>query len=103
VTWPNGLEVVDNEKRPAGKTIGDIKVEISNRKGELISKLPGSAAKKLLVELKIIWHCESWTVQTCACVESNHKMYDFGGFLQLVLKCCCIHFGKKSSDFTLVF
>ena len=37
---------------------GDIKVEISNRKGELISKLPGSSAKKLLVELKVIWHCK---------------------------------------------
>ncbi|KAK7480666.1 hypothetical protein BaRGS_00028138 [Batillaria attramentaria] len=56
VSWPNGMEVQPNEKRSAGKTIGDIKVEISNRKGELISKLPGSSAKKLLVELKVIWH-----------------------------------------------
>ncbi|XP_076437622.1 structural maintenance of chromosomes flexible hinge domain-containing protein 1-like [Babylonia areolata] len=56
VTWPNGMEVIPGEKRPAGQTIGDIKVEISNRRGELISKLPGSSAKKLLIELKVIWH-----------------------------------------------
>ena len=37
---------------------GDIKVEISNRKGEVVSKMPGVAAKKLLVELKVIWHCK---------------------------------------------
>ncbi|KAL3892332.1 hypothetical protein ACJMK2_004548 [Sinanodonta woodiana] len=58
ITWPDGFEVTQNEKRPAGKTIGDMKVEIVNKKGEKISKLPGTAAvsKKLLVELKVIWH-----------------------------------------------
>ena len=35
---------------------GDIQIEISNRKGELISKLPGSQQKKLLIELKVIYH-----------------------------------------------
>ncbi|BFZ21319.1 hypothetical protein BsWGS_24357 [Bradybaena similaris] len=58
VSWPNGQEVVQNEKRHAGKTIGDIKVEICNKRAEKISKIPFSAAgsKKLLVELKLIWH-----------------------------------------------
>ncbi|KAI0226091.1 Structural maintenance of chromosomes flexible hinge domain-containing protein 1 [Lamellibrachia satsuma] len=59
VTWPEGDEVQHGEKRPAGKTIGAIKVEIANRKGELINKLPGAAggtSRKLLVELKVIWH-----------------------------------------------
>lgn len=39
---------------------GDIKVEIINKKGETIKQLPGTAPahKKLLVELKIIWHCK---------------------------------------------
>ena len=60
VSWPEGNQVINNEKRNAGKTIGDIKVEILNKKGEKISKLPGTAAtsKKLLVELKVIWHCK---------------------------------------------
>ena len=35
---------------------GDIKVEISNKKGEMISKLPGSRQSKLLIELKVVWH-----------------------------------------------
>ncbi|KAJ8322368.1 hypothetical protein KUTeg_000839 [Tegillarca granosa] len=58
ISWPEGFEVKQNEKRPAGKTIGAIKIEILNRKREFISKLPGTAAnsKKLLVELKVIWH-----------------------------------------------
>jgi len=35
---------------------GDIRIEISNRRGEYISKLPGSQQKKLYVELKLTWH-----------------------------------------------
>ncbi|XP_055997294.1 structural maintenance of chromosomes flexible hinge domain-containing protein 1-like isoform X2 [Ostrea edulis] len=60
VAWPEGDIVKPNEKRPAGKTIGALKIEIENRKGEKIQKLPGTSAqasqKKLLVELKVIWH-----------------------------------------------
>ena len=40
--------------------VGALKIEIENRKGEKIQKLPGTSAhashKKLLVELKVIWH-----------------------------------------------
>ncbi|XP_071103421.1 structural maintenance of chromosomes flexible hinge domain-containing protein 1-like isoform X1 [Haliotis cracherodii] len=58
ISWPEGNEVKQNGRRPAGETVGDVKVEICNKRGEMISKLPGTAAtsKKLLVELKIIWH-----------------------------------------------
>ncbi|XP_071144533.1 structural maintenance of chromosomes flexible hinge domain-containing protein 1-like [Mytilus edulis] len=58
VSWPEGFEVKQNESRAAGETVGAIKIEIANKKGETISKLPGNAAssKRLLVELKIIWH-----------------------------------------------
>ncbi|ESO82055.1 hypothetical protein LOTGIDRAFT_135415, partial [Lottia gigantea] len=58
VSWPDGQQVINNEKRFAGRTIGAIKVEIANKKGEYISKLPGTSvgAKKLLIELKVIWH-----------------------------------------------
>lgn len=42
--------------------LGALKIEIENRKGEKIQKLPGTSAhashKKLLVELKVIWHSE---------------------------------------------
>ena len=36
--------------------VGDIRIEVSNRRGEYISKLPGSQQKKLYVELKLTWH-----------------------------------------------
>ena len=54
--------MVEGQERQAGQTVGDIKVEIANRKGEKISKLPTdrtmASSKKLLVELKVIWHCK---------------------------------------------
>ena len=60
ITWPDKEPVKNGEKRQAGIPIMDIKVEIANKKGEMISKLPGSAPmqKKLMVELKITWHCK---------------------------------------------
>ncbi|XP_041360659.1 structural maintenance of chromosomes flexible hinge domain-containing protein 1-like [Gigantopelta aegis] len=60
LTWPSGMALT-NEKRPAGKAIGDLKLEIANKRGELISKLPGTAAasKKLLIEYKLLWHSTS--------------------------------------------
>ncbi|XP_052765757.1 structural maintenance of chromosomes flexible hinge domain-containing protein 1-like [Mya arenaria] len=58
ISFPEGNRVVNNEKRKAGKPIGDIKIEIINKKGDKVKSLPGKeqANKKLLVELKVIWH-----------------------------------------------
>ncbi|XP_053252419.1 structural maintenance of chromosomes flexible hinge domain-containing protein 1 isoform X1 [Podarcis raffonei] len=59
VTWPEGDELLPNETKLAGATIGALRIEILNKKGEPMQKLPGSghgAAKKLLVELKVIFH-----------------------------------------------
>uniref|UniRef100_A0A670IAJ2 Structural maintenance of chromosomes flexible hinge domain containing 1 n=1 Tax=Podarcis muralis TaxID=64176 RepID=A0A670IAJ2_PODMU len=59
VTWPDGDELLPNETKLAGATIGALRIEILNKKGEAMQKLPGSghgAAKKLLVELKVIFH-----------------------------------------------
>jgi hypothetical protein len=36
--------------------------------------------------------------QTCSFVGKNHKMYDLGGFLRLVLKCVAVFMLEKSSD-----
>ncbi|CAL1539296.1 unnamed protein product [Lymnaea stagnalis] len=73
VSWPIGMEVTPNERRNAGKTIGDIKVEICNKRGEKISKIPFSAAgsKKLLVELKLIWHAPHGD-EFIVCLLSQH-------------------------------
>ncbi|KAM5157298.1 structural maintenance of chromosomes flexible hinge domain-containing protein 1 [Mantella aurantiaca] len=62
VTWPKGDAVEENEDRFAGTPIGAMQVEIFNKKGEAVQKLPGTshgAAKKLLVELKILLHSPS--------------------------------------------
>ncbi|MBZ3887166.1 Structural maintenance of chromosomes flexible hinge domain-containing protein 1 [Sciurus carolinensis] len=60
VTWPEGDELLPNEIRPAGTPIGALRIEILNKKGEAMQKLPGTShggSKKLLVELKVILHC----------------------------------------------
>ncbi|XP_048363519.1 structural maintenance of chromosomes flexible hinge domain-containing protein 1 isoform X2 [Sphaerodactylus townsendi] len=59
VTWPEGDELLSNQTRHAGTTIGALRIEILNKKGEAMQKLPGAShggSKKLLVELKVILH-----------------------------------------------
>uniref|UniRef100_T1ITP1 SMC hinge domain-containing protein n=1 Tax=Strigamia maritima TaxID=126957 RepID=T1ITP1_STRMM len=79
VTWPEGDQLLPNERRPAGKTIGAIKVQIKNRRGELIQKLPGSNQKKLLIELKLIWHspCGEQTIANHICPHAKSWSYWF--------------------------
>ncbi|XP_005082624.1 structural maintenance of chromosomes flexible hinge domain-containing protein 1 [Mesocricetus auratus] len=62
ITWPEGDELLPNEVRPAGTPIGALRIEILNKKGEAMQKLPGTShggSKKLLVELKVILHTSS--------------------------------------------
>ncbi|XP_058442389.1 structural maintenance of chromosomes flexible hinge domain-containing protein 1 isoform X2 [Marmota monax] len=62
VTWPEGDELLPNEIRPAGTPIGALRIEILNKKGEAMQKLPGTShggSKKLLVELKVVLHSSS--------------------------------------------
>uniref|UniRef100_A0A674K2A6 Structural maintenance of chromosomes flexible hinge domain-containing protein 1 n=1 Tax=Terrapene triunguis TaxID=2587831 RepID=A0A674K2A6_9SAUR len=59
VTWPEGDELLPNEIKLAGTPIGALRIEILNKKGEAMQKLPGTShggSKKLLVELKVILH-----------------------------------------------
>ncbi|XP_038051940.1 structural maintenance of chromosomes flexible hinge domain-containing protein 1-like [Patiria miniata] len=58
VNWPEGNQVKQGDRMAAGSTVGAIQVDIRNRKGESISRLPGShlTPKKLLVELKVMLH-----------------------------------------------
>uniref|UniRef100_A0AAR2JQU3 SMC hinge domain-containing protein n=1 Tax=Pygocentrus nattereri TaxID=42514 RepID=A0AAR2JQU3_PYGNA len=60
LTWPEGNSWPDKAVRPAGTPLGPIQVEILNKKGETMSRLPVANvnAKKLLIELKVIWHCK---------------------------------------------
>lgn len=86
LTWPEDNPWVDKDVRPAGTPMGKqihthvhspvysfvimnrfnskfyrsgpIKVEILNKKGESMSRLPlANNAKKLSIRLKVVWHC----------------------------------------------
>ncbi|XP_053571840.1 structural maintenance of chromosomes flexible hinge domain-containing protein 1 [Bombina bombina] len=62
VTWPEGDELNQNAEKDAGTPIGALRIEILNKKGEPMQKLPGTShgsSKKLLVELKVILHSSS--------------------------------------------
>uniref|UniRef100_A0A8D0GXS9 Structural maintenance of chromosomes flexible hinge domain containing 1 n=1 Tax=Sphenodon punctatus TaxID=8508 RepID=A0A8D0GXS9_SPHPU len=59
VTWPEGDELLPNETKLAGTPVGALRIEILNKKGEPMQKLPGTShggSKKLLVELKVTLH-----------------------------------------------
>uniref|UniRef100_A0A8C4S0L8 Structural maintenance of chromosomes flexible hinge domain containing 1 n=1 Tax=Erpetoichthys calabaricus TaxID=27687 RepID=A0A8C4S0L8_ERPCA len=61
VTWPDGDELKSNDILSAGTPIGAMRIEILNKKGEAMQKLPASShtgSKKLLVELKVIFHSD---------------------------------------------
>ncbi|XP_026071479.1 structural maintenance of chromosomes flexible hinge domain-containing protein 1-like isoform X2 [Carassius auratus] len=80
VTWPEGNAWAENDARPAGTIIGPIKVEILNKKGDSISRLPvPGTIKKLVVELKVIWHSPKGDVQTNSyiCAYSSKWEYWF--------------------------
>lgn len=65
VTWPEGNAWAEKDARPAGTPMGPIKVEIFNKNGESMSRLPVAGnSKKLKVELKIIWHSPKGDVET---------------------------------------
>ncbi|KAM3928403.1 structural maintenance of chromosomes flexible hinge domain-containing protein 1 [Leptodactylus fuscus] len=62
LSWPDGDALLENAEIPAGALIGALRVEILNKKGEAMQKLPGTshtASKKLLVELKVLLHSPS--------------------------------------------
>ncbi|XP_070603694.1 structural maintenance of chromosomes flexible hinge domain-containing protein 1 isoform X2 [Erythrolamprus reginae] len=56
VTWPRGDELLSEDIKCAGFTIGALEIEILNKKGKPIQKLPGTRLKKLLVQLKLVLH-----------------------------------------------
>ncbi|OCT76683.1 structural maintenance of chromosomes flexible hinge domain-containing protein 1 [Xenopus laevis] len=62
VTWPEGDSLEDDDIKHAGSKIGPLRIEILNKKGEPMQKLPGTshaASKKLLVEMKVLLHSSS--------------------------------------------
>ncbi|KAL1270536.1 hypothetical protein QQF64_029552, partial [Cirrhinus molitorella] len=79
LTWPEGNAWAENDARPAGTPMGPIKVEILNKKGESMSRLPGTAinSKKLLIELKVIWHSPKGDVQTNSHIGVHSTKWEY--------------------------
>ncbi|KAM3839535.1 structural maintenance of chromosomes flexible hinge domain-containing protein 1 isoform 2-T2 [Vipera latastei] len=74
ITWPEGDELLPNETKCAGFKIGVLKIEILNKKGEPMHRLPGpnhGGLKKLFVQLKLIFHSPSGN-QELFCYISQH-------------------------------
>ncbi|XP_034416395.1 structural maintenance of chromosomes flexible hinge domain-containing protein 1 isoform X2 [Cyclopterus lumpus] len=75
VDWPEGKPWPQNAARPAGTPFGPIKVEILNKKRELLSMMPSvsqGAGKKLIVELKVVEHGPK-ADQEILCYSAQHS------------------------------
>uniref|UniRef100_A0ABM5GB85 Structural maintenance of chromosomes flexible hinge domain-containing protein 1 isoform X1 n=1 Tax=Pogona vitticeps TaxID=103695 RepID=A0ABM5GB85_9SAUR len=80
VTWPEGDELLPDDIKHAGSPIGALKVEILNKKGEAMQKLPGSrhgGSKKLLVELKVILHSPSGNKEIISHISQHGGKWPF--------------------------
>uniref|UniRef100_A0A671K946 Structural maintenance of chromosomes flexible hinge domain-containing protein 1-like n=1 Tax=Sinocyclocheilus anshuiensis TaxID=1608454 RepID=A0A671K946_9TELE len=78
VTWPEGNAWAEDDARPAGTLMGPIKVEILNKKGDSVSRLPvAGTTKKLLIELKVIWHSPKGDVQTNSYIGAHSSKWEY--------------------------
>ncbi|XP_036453720.1 structural maintenance of chromosomes flexible hinge domain-containing protein 1 [Colossoma macropomum] len=79
ITWPEGNSWPDKAIRPAGTPLGPIQVEILNKKGETMSRLPVANvnAKKLLIELKVIWHSPKGDVPTSSHIGVHSSKWEY--------------------------
>ncbi|KAI4890516.1 hypothetical protein NFI96_011443 [Prochilodus magdalenae] len=79
VTWPEGNSWPDKAVRPAGTPLGPIQVEILNKKGETMSRMPVANvnAKKLLIELKVIWHSPKGDVEINSHVGMHSSKWEY--------------------------
>ncbi|XP_051523356.1 structural maintenance of chromosomes flexible hinge domain-containing protein 1-like isoform X2 [Myxocyprinus asiaticus] len=78
VSWPEGNPWSENDTRSAGTPLGPIKVEILNKKGESMSRLPVNVnTKKFLIDLKVIWHSPKGDVQTNSYIGMHSSKWEY--------------------------
>ncbi|PIK45244.1 putative structural maintenance of chromosomes flexible hinge domain-containing protein 1, partial [Apostichopus japonicus] len=77
VKWPDGNEVKSGSKVPAGSVIGDIQVQLVNKKGEEIVKLPNTntAAKRFLMEQILIKHSSVGDSRIVYHISQHNKLW----------------------------
>ncbi|CAB1349523.1 unnamed protein product [Coregonus sp. 'balchen'] len=81
VTWPEGNPWTQNDVRPAGTPLGPLHVEILNKKGESISRIPSAtqnaSRKALSIELKVVWHSPNGDVETNSHIAAHSAKWAF--------------------------
>uniref|UniRef100_A0A8C7KI81 Structural maintenance of chromosomes flexible hinge domain containing 1 n=1 Tax=Oncorhynchus kisutch TaxID=8019 RepID=A0A8C7KI81_ONCKI len=81
VTWPEGNPWTQNDVRPAGTPLGPLHVEILNKKGESISRIPSAmqntTRKALSIELKVVWHSPNGDVETNSHIAAHSAKWAF--------------------------
>ncbi|XP_063768798.1 structural maintenance of chromosomes flexible hinge domain-containing protein 1 isoform X2 [Eleginops maclovinus] len=80
VNWPEGNPWPQNGVQPAGAQLGPLNVEILNKKGEFISKMPAvgqGAGKRLNIELKIVKHGPKGDTEVFQCTALTAKFFWF--------------------------
>uniref|UniRef100_A0A4W4DSQ1 SMC hinge domain-containing protein n=1 Tax=Electrophorus electricus TaxID=8005 RepID=A0A4W4DSQ1_ELEEL len=79
ITWPEGNPWPEKAVRPAGTPMGPIQVEILNKKGEAMSRLPVANvnARKLSIDLKVMWHSPKGDVQTNSHIGIHSPKWEY--------------------------
>uniref|UniRef100_A0A8C5HI47 SMC hinge domain-containing protein n=1 Tax=Gouania willdenowi TaxID=441366 RepID=A0A8C5HI47_GOUWI len=89
VEWPDGNQWPPDAVRPAGSSLGPIKVTILNSKGDSMSCMPKGAqgsAPRLSVRITVTYHGKLMQKEQCACVNLFYivffiRYFEVGMFL----------------------
>ncbi|XP_044033095.1 structural maintenance of chromosomes flexible hinge domain-containing protein 1 isoform X2 [Siniperca chuatsi] len=80
VDWPDGNPWPQNAVRPAGTPLGSLKIEIVNKKGESLSRMPAGekgTVIKLNIELTVVQHGPKEDQQLITCVAQHSAKWGF--------------------------
>ncbi|KAK2886592.1 hypothetical protein Q8A73_020538 [Channa argus] len=76
LVWPDGNPWPQNVVHPAGTPLGPLRVEIMNKKGELMSRMPTSVTK-LNTMLRVIYHGPKKEEELVSCVATHSAKWGF--------------------------
>ncbi|XP_028825621.1 structural maintenance of chromosomes flexible hinge domain-containing protein 1 [Denticeps clupeoides] len=80
VRWPEGNPWFNKDSKPAGTPLGPIQVEILNKKGESISRLPvggNLSTRKFRIDLKVVLNSPKGDTQTNSHVGVHSSKWDY--------------------------
>ncbi|XP_033494631.2 structural maintenance of chromosomes flexible hinge domain-containing protein 1 [Epinephelus lanceolatus] len=80
VDWPSKNPWPQNAVRPAGSVIGELQIQILNKKGDSLSKMPSvgqGTGKRLSIERRIIHHSPKGAQEISLCVAQHSAQWGF--------------------------